>query len=126
MTSVTDLHYNRRTRTVTLTFETGQTGTLSAELLRVFSPSAEVRGHGGTPGSIPGGCAEVGIVAIEPVGHYALQFIFDDGHDSGLYRFDYLLDLANNQDQYWADYEAALRAQGLSRDPTIQVIQFQP
>ena len=79
------IHYARNQRTLDLSFDDGLTGSLSAEFLRVFSPSAEVRGHGPGQEVLQAGKAGVQITAINPVGHYAVQLVFDDGHDSGLY-----------------------------------------
>ncbi len=88
---------------------------LSAEYLRVFSPSAEVRGHGPGQEVLQVGKENVGINQIEPVGHYAIKIYFDDGHDSGLYSWDYLYDLATNQEALWQDYLQRLADAGQSR-----------
>ncbi len=88
---------------------------LSAEYLRVFSPSAEVRGHGPGQEVLQVGKENVGINQIEPVGHYAIKIYFDDGHDSGLYSWDYLYDLATNQDDLWQDYLQRLADAGQPR-----------
>ncbi|WP_370583972.1 gamma-butyrobetaine hydroxylase-like domain-containing protein [Motiliproteus sp. SC1-56] len=90
---------------------------LGAELLRVLSPSAEVRGHGVGNGVLQTGKRHVGLVAVEPSGRYALKLTFDDGHDSGLYNWHYLRDLCLNRERYWQDYLARLEAAGASRDP---------
>ena len=89
--------------------------TLSAEYLRVYSPSAEVRGHGRGQEVLQIGKENVAIDRIEPVGHYAIKLFFDDGHDSGLYSWDYLYDLALNQDQHWQDYLHRLQQAGHHR-----------
>src|SRR5471032_579395 len=86
------------------------------ELLRVYSPSAEVQGHGPGQETLQTGKRDVLIVAIEPVGHYALQLNFSDGHNTGLYSWDILHDLAVRQDELWADYLAKLEAAGIDRD----------
>ncbi len=89
---------------------------LSAELLRVLSPSAEVRGHGRGNEVLQFGKKAVRIKELEPIGNYALKIHFDDGHDSGLYNWSYLQDLAENQAQYWQDYLYKLQAAGKSRE----------
>ena len=89
---------------------------LSAEFLRVHSPSAEVRGHGIGNGTLQTGKKFVGISGAEPTGNYALKIIFDDGHDTGLYTWQYLYTLATQQDEYWDSYIKSLEAAGESRD----------
>ncbi|UTW09560.1 gamma-butyrobetaine hydroxylase-like domain-containing protein [Pseudomonas benzenivorans] len=107
----------------TLTLKYGQTSyTLSAEFLRVHSPSAEVQGHG-TP-ILQTGKLHVGLSGIEPAGNYAVKLCFDDGHDSGLFSWDYLYNLATRQEELWADYLAALAAAGKSRDPNETVVKL--
>lgn len=91
--------------------------TLPAEYLRVFSPSAEVRGHGAGQEILQVGKRNVTITALEPTGNYALKITFSDGHDSGLYDWDYLYDLATQQQAHWADYEQQLQLTGASREP---------
>jgi DUF971 family protein len=86
------------------------------ELLRVFSPSAEVQGHGPGQETLQTGKREVSIVGIEPVGHYALQLSFSDGHNTGIYSWDILHDLATRQDDRWREYFAKLEAAGVNRD----------
>ena len=95
---------------------------LSAEYLRVHSPSAEVRGHGNPV--LQSGKLHVALDKVEPAGNYALKLSFDDGHDSGLYSWDYLYQLATQQDSLWADYLAALAAAGKSRDPNESVVKL--
>ena len=123
---VTKLHYSRSRRRLDIAFEDGAAYTLSAEFLRVFSPSAEVRGHGPGQETLQTGKSSVGISAIHPVGHYAVQITFDDGHDSGLYSWQYLRDLAEEQDRYWQQYLRQLEAEGKSRDPEVQVLHLDP
>ena len=123
---VTKLHYSRSRRRLDIAFEDGAAYTLSAEFLRVFSPSAEVRGHGPGQETLQTGKSSVSISAIHPVGHYAAQITFDDGHDSGLYSWQYLRDLAEQQDRYWQQYLRQLTAEGKSRDPEVQVLHFNP
>ncbi|CAA7622015.1 gamma-butyrobetaine hydroxylase-like domain-containing protein [Magnetospirillum sp. UT-4] len=98
-------------------FGDGKAFSLPAELLRVESPSAEVQGHTPDEKKLVSGRSHVGIIAVEPVGNYAVKIVFDDLHDSGIYTWDYLYWLGANQDQIWREYEAALAAAGLSRHP---------
>jgi DUF971 family protein len=123
---VTHLHYSRGKRLLELDFADAATYQLSAEFLRVFSPSAEVRGHGPGQEVLQTGKSSVCIERVEPVGHYAVQIAFDDGHDSGLYSWRYLRDLAERQDHYWHQYLQQLSAAGKSRDPEVQVLHFDP
>ena len=103
---------------IEIDFTDGKSCSLPAEYLRVESPSAEVQGHGGpaTRKVVPGR-RHVKISAVEPVGHYAIRIIFDDKHDSGIYSWSYLRELADTYDERWAAYQAALLFSGLSRDP---------
>lgn len=96
--------------------------TLSAEFLRVHSPSAEVQGHGNPV--LQHGKLNVGFKGAEPAGQYALKIIFDDGHDSGLFSWNYLYDLAIRHDALWTDYLAQLNAAGKSRDPNESVVKL--
>ena len=99
---------------------------LPAELLRVYSPSAEVRGHSDAERKLQTGKKHVGIRAIEPVGNYAIRISFDDGHDSGIYAWEFLHELGRDRDRYWQDYLSELKAANASRLPGIQVGQWQP
>lgn len=98
-------------------FDDGAKFRFPAELLRVESPSAEVMGHGPGQKTIVAGRSEVGIMAVEPVGNYAVRIKFDDMHDTGIYSWRYLYELGLNRDKVWAEYLKALEAKGLSRDP---------
>src|SRR5690554_3187642 len=89
---------------------------LSYEFLRVHSPSAEVRGHGGGEGILQFGKKDVGLLAVEPAGNYALKLTFDDGHDTGLYDWNYLRHLCENQTSMWAECKARLEREGKSRE----------
>jgi DUF971 family protein len=100
---------------LSLQFEDGRHLTLDAEFLRVESPSAEVRGHHPSERKTVGNKRHVMIKAIEPVGHYAIRLVFDDGHDTGLYTWAFLISLAEQHDEIWQRYLDALAAQGLSR-----------
>lgn len=95
---------------------------LTAEFLRVHSPSAEVQGHGKP--ILQTGKLHVTLSGVEPAGNYALKLCFDDGHDSGLFSWDYLYELATHKDRLWADYLAALAAAGKSRDPDEFVVKL--
>ena len=99
---------------------------LPAELLRVYSPSAEVRGHSEQERVLQTGKKNVGIKAIEAIGNYAIRITFDDGQDSGIFAWDYLYELGNNQAQHWQDYLSDLKQANASRLPTIPVGQWQP
>ena len=99
---------------------------LPAELLRVFSPSAEVRGHSEQERVLQTGKKNVGIKTIDSIGNYAIRITFDDGHDSGIYAWNYLYDLGTNQTQHWQDYLSDLKQANASRLPTIPVGQWQP
>lgn len=98
-------------------FDDGAKFRFPAELLRVESPSAEVMGHGPGQKTIVAGRSQVGILAVEPVGNYAIRIKFDDLHDTGIFSWRYLYELGLNQDKVWAEYLKALDAKGLSRDP---------
>jgi DUF971 family protein len=98
-------------------FDDGARFRLPAELLRVESPSAEVQGHGPSQKQIVAGRAHVGILALEPVGNYAIRLKFDDLHDTGIYSWRYLYELGQKQDELWTKYLAALAERGLSREP---------
>jgi DUF971 family protein len=120
------IRLRRGSRVLELTWSGQEPCALDWEFLRVHSPSAEVRGHGHGDGTLPTGKKHVAITEVRPVGHYALQLVFDDGHDSGLYAWDYLRELCARRDALWEIYLAQLRAAGASRDPDTQVIHFQP
>lgn len=110
-----DITVDRPAGVVEILWDDGRRDRLPAELLRVESPSAEVQGHGAGQKQIVPGKAGVGIVGVDPVGHYAIRIRFDDGHDTGLYSWDTLRRLGQDQDRLFADYLAALTARGLSR-----------
>ena len=111
----TAIHVKKQSLSLQLTYGT-QSFELSFELLRVLSPSAEVRGHGGVGGQLPYGKKEVRLLAVEPAGNYALKLVFDDGHDSGLYDWHYLHHLCIHQDELWADYLKQLEESGKRRE----------
>ncbi len=112
-----EINYLRDDRILEVIWDDGASTRLSAELLRVESPSAEVQGHHPSEKKIIAGRRHVGIIDIAPVGNYAVRISFDDLHDSGLYSWQYLRELHDRQDTLWSDYLAALEARGLSRDP---------
>ena len=97
---------------------------LSAEYLRVFSPSAEVKGHGPGEEVLQSGKINVGINHIESAGNYAIKILFDDGHDSGIFSWDYLYQLGTNFEQNWEDYLRRLSAAGQARDPNTSVVKL--
>jgi DUF971 family protein len=99
---------------------------LPAELLRVYSPSAEVRGHAPDERKLQTGKKHVGIRSIEAVGNYAIRIVFDDGHDSGLFAWEFLHELGKDQDRYWQEYVSDLKTANASRLPSIAVGQWQP
>ena len=105
-----EIRLNPARDVLTVAFDNGSRFELRAEYLRVESPSAEVRGHGGGPKTILRGKQDVKISGLEPVGNYAVRIGFDDGHDSGLYSWAYLHQLGAEKDRIWADYLAAVQA----------------
>ena len=113
------LKLKKQSRTLELRYADGSVHELPLEYLRVFSPSAEVWGHGQAEPNLIGGKREVGVNAIEPVGQYAVRLRFSDGHDTGLFSWQVLHDLATNHDRYWATYLERLAAMGMSRDSDI-------
>jgi DUF971 family protein len=119
------INYRSRSKCLDIEFETS-TCSLPAELLRVYSPSAEVRGHSDAERVLQTGKKHVAVTAIESVGNYAIRITFDDGHDSGIYAWDYLQDLDQNQEQYWNAYLAELKAANASRLPTIPIGHWTP
>lgn len=114
---VTELRYRAADRVLHIAFDDGARFALSAEYLRVESPSAEVQGHSPEQKRLIAGRRHVGIMKIEPVGHYAVRLHFDDLHDSGIYSWAWLRKLGEEEATRWAAYEAALAAKGWSRDP---------
>ncbi len=111
----TEIRLSKDKAQLTVQFDDGSAHTLSAEYLRVMSPSAEVQGHSPDQRRTVGGKRNVTIRAVEPVGNYAVKLVFDDGHDTGLYAWPYLHQLGEEHDARWADYLAELEAKGLNR-----------
>jgi DUF971 family protein len=107
---------HKQSRALEIEYADGRQFTLPFEFLRVYSPSAEVRGHGPGQETLQVGKREVDVAEIEQVGHYAIQPTFSDGHSSGIYAWDYLYWLGENQDQLWDDYLRRLQEAGASRD----------
>lgn len=114
-----ELRVSKDRRSLTIAFDTGETYTLSAELLRVASPSAEVQGHSPEQRVTVPGKMNVEIAKMDPVGNYAVRITFDDMHDTGLFSWDYLIDLGRNRDERWQAYLDELAAKGLSREPVV-------
>lgn len=111
----TELRLAEQGKALRVTFQSGEVFELPAELLRVISPSAEVQGHTAAERQTVAGKSGVTVRAVEPVGNYAVRLVFDDGHDSGFYTWDYLHRIGAGRDRFWADYLAELAAKGLSR-----------
>jgi DUF971 family protein len=110
MQNPTEIKLRTRSRLLEVAFEDGARYLLPFEYLRVFSPSAEVKGHGPGQEVLVTGKQSVGIRAVEPVGQYAVKLVFDDGHDTGLYSWNYLRELGTEYDKNWAKYQARVHA----------------
>jgi DUF971 family protein len=119
-----DIIMHKASRALELVYSDNEQYRLSCEYLRVQSPSAEVRGHGLGNAVLQTGKKNVAITAINPVGNYALQLSFDDGHDSGIYSWAYLEQLCMEHQQRWDNYLEALHKAGASRDNDVQVLQL--
>ena|SRR5665213_2272937 len=111
-----DITVHSQSRVLEITFSDGATFRIPFELMRVYSPSAEVQGHGHGQEVLQTGMREVDLVALEPVGNYAVQPNFSDGHNTGIFSWDYLYFLGSQQDKLWGDYTDRLRAAGVDRD----------
>jgi DUF971 family protein len=111
----TDIRLHQTSRMLEISFDDGKNARLSCEFLRVHSPSAEVRGHGVGQEVLQTGKEDINISAIEPVGNYAVRLVFTDGHNTGLYSWDYLYELAQNYEAMWLDYLGRLAAAGITR-----------
>ncbi|WP_434607795.1 gamma-butyrobetaine hydroxylase-like domain-containing protein [Pseudomonas sp. R1-7] len=118
----TAINLHKASKTLTLKYAPDEEYHLSAEFLRVHSPSAEVQGHGKP--ILQYGKLGVGLTKVEPAGQYALKLTFDDGHDSGLFTWDYLYQLAVRQEDLWNDYLAELKVAGKTRDPNESVVKL--
>ena len=113
----TEIKLHQKSRLLEISFDNGDRFELTHEFLRVFSPSAEVRGHGIGQEKLQIGKRDVEIVRIEPVGNYAIRPIFSDGHESGLYSWDVLHGLGSHRDELWQAYLDQLSDAGASRNP---------
>jgi len=111
-----EIRLHQKSRVLEIAFSNGRSFRLPYELLRVYSPSAEVRGHGPGQEVLQTGKRNVEIRSLEPVGSYAVQPVFSDGHSTGIYSWDYLYELGDKQDQLWSKYLEQLAAAGASRD----------
>jgi DUF971 family protein len=112
----TDLTAHSQSRVLEISFSDGKQFRIPFELMRVYSPSAEVQGHGPGQEVLQTGKRDVALSSLEPIGNYAVQPTFSDGHSSGIFSWDYLYFLGSEQDKLWADYTARLHAAGANRD----------
>lgn len=115
----TSITVHEQSRVLEVGFSDGQNFRIPFELMRVYSPSAEVQGHGPGQEVLQTGKRDVQLTALEPVGNYAVQPTFSDGHDSGIFSWDYLYFLGAQQDELWQRYEARLREAGVERDAAM-------
>ena len=116
------LHKQRRT--LELQYADAESLELDAEYLRVFSPSAEVRGHGSGQETLQTGKKQVAITKVQAIGNYALQLFFDDGHNTGIYSWNYLVSLHHDREDNWREYLEQLSRAGASREPGVQVLRL--
>jgi DUF971 family protein len=117
----TAITVHQRTRALEVGFSDGKTFFIPFELMRVYSPSAEVQGHGPGQEVLQTGKRDVAITGLEPIGNYAVQPTFSDGHDTGIFSWDYLYDLGARQDDLWRQYDERLKKAGIHRDsPMIE------
>jgi DUF971 family protein len=116
---VTDIRLRTKSRVLDVVFEDAERYSLPFEYLRVYSPSAEVRGHGPGQETLQLGKHEVGITKIEPIGNYAVRLQFDDGHASGIYTWDYLRELGLTREQKWRQYLERLEKLGIPYPTTV-------
>ena len=116
-TAPTAVNVHKKSATLELVYDNGNSHQLSAEYLRAFSPSAEVQGHGPGQEVLQHGKKEVQFLDIQPQGHYAIKITFSDGHDSGIFSWEYLSILGENHQENWQKYLAKLAAAGKSRSP---------
>jgi len=115
-----ELRLHKDRKTLTVTFVGAESFDLPAEYLRVKSPSAEVQGHSAEERKSVPGKRDVGIIEVLPVGNYAVRLVFDDLHSTGIFGWDYLLELGRNYPRFWQDYLDELAAKNLSRDPAVR------
>ncbi|GAA4648462.1 DUF971 domain-containing protein [Kistimonas scapharcae] len=119
-----DIRLRRKSGILELGYASGMKHELPAEFLRVYSPSAAVRGHGAGQEVLQTGKKHVQLTGVEAIGNYAIKLIFDDGHDSGIYTWEYLYNLGAHYESYWQDYLERLHQAGASRDPDLGVVKF--
>ena len=112
----TEIKLHQKSRVLEIAFDDGKSFRLECELLRVYSPSAEVRGHGRGQEVLQTGKKDVEITAVEPVGNYAVRLVFSDGHDTGLYSWDYLYGLGEDKEGLWKEYLERMTKEGASRE----------
>ena len=117
----TALTVHNQSRMLEIAFSDGAQFSIPFELMRVYSPSAEVQGHGPGQEILQTGKREVNVVELEPVGNYAVKPVFSDGHESGIFSWDYLYKLGAEQQQLWDDYTRRLQAAGVARDAHMAV-----
>ena len=122
----TEIKLHRKSAVLELVYADGASVSLPAEFLRVFSPSAEVRGHGQGQAALQAGKRQVQFKDLQPQGNYALRIAFSDGHDSGIYTWEYLLHLGQRQEALWQEYLRQLKAAGQSRDPRFIAVSCPP
>ena len=115
------LTVHSQSRVLEIAFSDGAAFRIPFELMRIFSPSAEVQGHGPGQEILQTGKRDVGIIALEPVGNYAVKPVFSDGHESGLFTWDYLYHLGADESRLWEDYKRRLQAAGVDRDAPMVI-----
>ena len=113
----TEIRLHKDRKSLSLTFDNGETFAFPAEYLRVKSPSAEVQGHAPEERKTVPGKRDVAILEVVPIGNYAVRLVFDDLHSTGIFSWDYFIELGRNHARYWQDYLDELAAKGLSREP---------
>ncbi len=117
-----DITVHGASKVLEISFSDGATFRIPFELMRVYSPSAEVQGHGRGQEVLQTGKREVGVLDLQPVGNYALRPTFTDGHDSGLFTWEYLYFLGDQQDKLWIEYQERLRQAGVERDAPMPAV----
>ena len=122
----TEIKLHQKSRVLEIVFADGKTFSLPCEFLRVYSPSAEVRGHGPGQEVLQTGKRTIEITAIEPVGTYAIQPLFSDGHNTGIYSWEVLYDYGVRQDEMWKHYLERLKNAGASREPSSAPFEQRP
>jgi DUF971 family protein len=116
----TELRLHKDRKTLTVTFDSGESFDLAAEYLRVRSPSAEVQGHSPSERRTVPGKKNIQILELHPIGNYAVRLVFDDMHSTGIFSWDYLFELGSKREQYWRVYVGELTEKGLSREPAAR------